>query len=114
MEFFRGVNVDWMGKAKYFVGLSLLLLVVGAASVLKQGMAYGIDFRGGTVITVRLAQTPPVAEIRAALSQAGLANTSIQQIVDPSDPASKNDIRISLEQKASEGEASADADRQTV
>ena len=26
MEFFKGVNVDWMGKAKYFVTLSLVLL----------------------------------------------------------------------------------------
>ena len=24
MEFFRNVNVDWMGKAKYFVALSLV------------------------------------------------------------------------------------------
>ena len=29
MEFFKGVNVDWMGKAKYFVALSLILLLVG-------------------------------------------------------------------------------------
>ena len=29
MELFKGVNVDWMGKAKYFVALSLILLVVG-------------------------------------------------------------------------------------
>ena len=29
MEFFQGVNVDWMGKAKYFVALSLMLLAVG-------------------------------------------------------------------------------------
>jgi preprotein translocase subunit SecF len=56
MEFFRGVNVDWMGKAKYFVGLSLILLVIGGVSVLRQGMTYGIDFRGGTDITVRADQ----------------------------------------------------------
>ena len=29
MEFFHNVNVDWMGKAKYFVALSLMLLAVG-------------------------------------------------------------------------------------
>ena len=48
MEFFHGVNLDWMGKAKYFVALSLILLTVGWASILKNGgMRYGIDFRGG-------------------------------------------------------------------
>src|SRR5579863_914706 len=33
MDFFRhDVNFDWMGKTKYFVALSLTLLLVGAAS----------------------------------------------------------------------------------
>jgi preprotein translocase subunit SecF len=112
MEFFKGVNVDWMGKAKYFVALSLVLLAIGGASVLRQGMTYGIDFRGGTDITVRFAQTPPIAQIRSALSQAGLSNSSIQAITDPSDPKSKNDLVISLEQKNSD--STLDTDRQTV
>jgi preprotein translocase subunit SecF len=114
MELFKGVNVDWMGKAKYFVGLSLLLLAVGAASVLHQGMTYGIDFRGGTDITVRFVQAPPIPEIRSALSQAGLTNSSIQTISDPSDAKSKNDLMISLEQKTGEENASLDTERQTV
>ena len=36
MEFFKGVNVDWMGKAKYFVTLSLILLAVGWVSILHR------------------------------------------------------------------------------
>jgi preprotein translocase subunit SecF len=114
MEFFREVNVDWMGKAKYFVGFSLLLLIVGAISVATQGLTYGIDFRGGTVITMRFAQPPPTAEIRNALSQAGLPNSSLQPLTDPSDPHSKNDLLISLEQKGNDENASLDTDRQTV
>jgi len=113
MELFRGVNVDWMGKAKYFVTLSLVLMAIGAFSVMRQGLAYGIDFRGGTVITVRFAQPPPTAQIRSALSGAGLPNSSIQPISDPSDSRSQNDLLISLGQKSGE-EASLDTDRQTV
>ena len=112
MEFFHGVNVNWMGKTKYFVALSLILLAVGGLSVLRRGMTYGIDFRGGTDITVRFAQTPPIAQIRSALSEVGLTNSSIQAITDPSDPKSKNDLVISLEQK--NNDASLDTDRQTV
>ena len=29
MEFFKQVDLDWMGKAKYFFALSLALLLVG-------------------------------------------------------------------------------------
>ena len=68
MEFFKGVNVDWMGKAKYFVTLSLILLAVGWTSILKNGgLRYGIDFRGGTLVYVRFAGTPPIDQIRKGL-----------------------------------------------
>jgi preprotein translocase subunit SecF len=114
MEFFHSVNVDWMGKAKYFVTLSLILLAIGVASFLKRGLNYGIDFKGGTVITVRFAQPPPTSQIRTSLSQAGLPNSSITPISDPADLRSKNDLMISLEQKGTDENASSDADRQTV
>ncbi len=59
MEFFKQVDIDWMGKAKYFFALSGLLLVVGMASLIaKGGPYYGIDFKGGTVVDVRFAGTP--------------------------------------------------------
>ncbi|MFY9689050.1 MAG: hypothetical protein WAJ86_03880, partial [Candidatus Acidiferrales bacterium] len=83
MEFFHGVNVDWMGKAKYFVSVSLILLALGWAAVAKShGLRYGIDFRGGTLVYVRFAQTPPINKIRKGLEQAGLGNSTIQQISD--------------------------------
>jgi preprotein translocase subunit SecF len=113
MEFFRGVNIDWMGKAKYFVTLSLVLLAIGWISVWRQGLRYGIDFRGGTLVYVRFATPPPVDEIRKGLQQAGLRNTTITPISDISDPNSKNDLQISLEQTGQSDEA-LDADRQAV
>jgi preprotein translocase subunit SecF len=114
MEFFRGVNVDWMGKAKYFVTFSLVLLLVGFVSEMKQGLTYGIDFKGGTVITVRFAQNPPTGQIRSALTEAGLANSEIKPITDAADPRSKNDLQISLGQKGNEESGSLDTSRQTV
>ena len=112
MEFFHGVNIDWMGKAKYFVTLSLILLAVGWISVWKQGLRYGIDFRGGTLVDVRFATPPPVDQIRKGLEAAGVHNFTVTPIRDFSDPNSKNDIEISLE-KAGAGEA-ADVEQQTV
>ena len=69
MEFFRGVNIDWMGKAKYFVALSLTLLAIGAVSIIRQGgLRYGIDFRGGTLVYVRFAER---AADRSAAQESG-------------------------------------------
>src|SRR5579864_2111672 len=113
MELFRGVNIDWMGKAKYFVTLSLVLLAIGWISVWKQGLRYGIDFRGGTLVDVRFAAPPPVDQIRKGLQEAGLHNSTITPISDISDPNSRNDVQISLEQTGQSDQA-LDADRQAV
>src|ERR1700722_19749055 len=114
MELFRSVNVDWMGKAKYFAALSALLLIVGWASVIRShGLNYGIDFRGGTLVYVRFASAPPIDQIRKGLTAAGLANSSIQQISDISDASSKNDVVIGLEQEG-QGDEALDAGKQKI
>jgi preprotein translocase subunit SecF len=114
MEFFHGVNLDWMGKAKYFVTLSLVLLAVGWISVLRNhGLRYGIDFRGGTLVYVRFSTTPPIDRIRKGLGEAGLANSTIQGISDLSNPNSRNDVVIGLEQKG-QGDEALDAGKQSI
>ena len=112
MEFFHNVNIDWMGKAKYFITLSLILLAVGWISVWKQGLRYGIDFRGGTLVDVRFASKPPIDEMRSGLDAAGLRNFTITSISDISDPNSKNDVEISIEK--SRGNEAADVQQQAV
>ena len=105
MNFFKQVDLDWMGKAKYFFALSLTLLVVGAASLyVHGGPYYGIDFKGGTVVDVRFAGTPPVDTIRAGLSKQGLANFTIVPVNDISTPNS-NEVLINLEEKGEGAEA---------
>jgi preprotein translocase subunit SecF len=116
MEFFKGVNVDWMGKAKYFVALSLILLVVGWASILKNGgMRYGIDFKGGTLVYVRFAGPAPLDQIRGGLSSAGLNDSTIQTISDNVlGGGSQNDVVIGLEQRGQSDEATLDAGREAI
>jgi preprotein translocase subunit SecF len=114
MEFFKGVNVDWMGKAKYFVVLSLVLLAIGWASILKNGgIRYGIDFRGGTLVYVRFAGPPPIDQIRKGLQSAGLANSTIQAISDIGNPNSQRDVVIGLEQHGT-GDESLDAGKNAI
>ena len=79
----------------------------------SHGLRYGIDFRGGTLVYVRFAQTPPINKIRKGLEQAGLGNSTIQQISDISDPSSKNDVVIGLEQSGGTNQ-SLDAGKQKI
>ena len=117
MEFFRNVNVDWMGKAKYFVALSAILLVVGWISIFTRvsknpGAMYGIDFRGGTLVYVRFAGKAPIDQIRDGLRKAGLPNSTIQSISDTQAAGSQSDVVIGLEQNASD--ESLDAGKQKI
>jgi preprotein translocase subunit SecF len=114
MEFFHSVNIDWMGKAKYFVSLSITLLIIGLIAWIHQGgLLYGIDFRGGAMVMVRFASAPPIGEIRKALDAAGLKNNEVTSSSDISNPNSKNDVMINVEQKG-EGEDALNASKQTI
>jgi preprotein translocase subunit SecF len=114
MELFRDVNVDWMGKAKYFVTLSLILLALGWISIFRNGgLRYGIDFRGGTLVYVRFSGPPPIDKIRDGLKAAGLANSTIQGISDISDRGPQSDVVIGLEQQG-QGDEALDAGKQAI
>ncbi len=112
MEFFKQANIDWMGKTKYFVALSLSLLVIGGISWARKGLYYGIDFNGGTLVYVRFAGPPPVDKIRQGLIQQGLGNSVIQPISDIGN-ANANEVMIGLEE-AGEGEEALDAGKTTI
>jgi preprotein translocase subunit SecF len=69
MELFKHSDFDFLGKKWFFINLSLVLTVAGFISLaVKGGPRYGIDFRGGALITVSFANRPPVDKVRAALS----------------------------------------------
>ena len=105
MNFFKQVDLDWMGKAKYFFGLSGLLLAAGLASVLSHGgLFYGIDFKGGTVVDVRFAGAPPIDTLRAGLAQQGIGNSTIVPVSDLT-TSNGNEVLINLEEKGQGAEA---------
>jgi preprotein translocase subunit SecF len=105
MEFFKQVDLDWMGKAKYFFGLSFLLLAAGVASIVTHGgLYYGIDFKGGTVVDVRFAGAPPIDTLRAGLAQQGIGNSTIVPVSDIT-ASNGNEVLINLEEKGQGAEA---------
>jgi preprotein translocase subunit SecF len=85
VELFRNANIDWLGKKWYFLGFSLIFSVAGVFSMLAwHGIPRGVDFKGGTQITVQFASAPNEEHIRAALDAAHVKDYTIQRISDPS------------------------------
>jgi preprotein translocase subunit SecF len=100
VEFFRNPNIDFLGKKWYFLAFSLVFSVAGVFSMLFwHGIPYGVDFRGGTLVYVKFAQTPDNNAIRAAMDRAGLHNARIQSYGSPG----SNEVLIDVsEQETSE------------
>src|SRR5258708_4399200 len=68
MELFKNTNYDFLGKKWPFIIASLVLTVAGLASmVMRGGLKYGIDFKGGAQMRVKFASTPPLDKIRSAM-----------------------------------------------
>src|ERR1041384_3915815 len=90
-QLFKDVNVDWLGKRRFFISISIILLLVGMGSALyrhafhpngTEAFNLGVDFKGGTVVTVKFNQPPSVEAIRTAIDQAGIKDATIQPVLD--------------------------------
>ena len=94
MEFFHNVNIDFLGKKWYFLAFSLIFSVAGVLSILFwHHIPWGLDFRGGTIVTVKFAHKPDIPAVHTALDHAGLHHPKIQ----PYDLAIYNKVLIDLD-----------------
>jgi preprotein translocase subunit SecF len=96
VEFFRNTNIDFLGKKWYFLSFSLIFSVAGILSMLFwHKVPVGVDFRGGTLVYVKFAQTPDISSIRKQLDKAGLHNAVIQRY----GPEADNEVVVRLDIK---------------
>jgi preprotein translocase subunit SecF len=105
VELFRNANIDWLGKKWYFLGFSLIFSVAGICSMLFwHGIPRGVDFKGGTQITVQFTSAPNEDHIRAALDAAHIRDAKIQRISEVGGGAGNKEI-ISLPQSTAQDSA---------
>src|SRR5262247_2994214 len=111
MEIIKNPNFDFLGKAKYFVALSLLLIAAGVAWIWTKGIHYGVEFSGGTQLILQFQNPPEIDKIRDAVNRVD-AGAVIQTYGDPR--ANKVLVRVSGEVTESDLDASARKVREAV
>jgi preprotein translocase subunit SecF len=77
----------------------------------KGSFRYGVDFKGGTLVTVRFQEAPPIDRIRELLAESGLGAPQVQGMRGGTETA--NDVLIQLDQTA-EDEADLGRGREVV
>jgi preprotein translocase subunit SecF len=79
MQFLVNSNIDFIGKAKFSLILSMVLILVGVGSlVISGGPSLSIDFTGGTILQVKITPAPDIAEVRNAIEVAGFEGVQVQ------------------------------------
>lgn len=114
-ELLGNINVDWMGKRKIFISVSILILLAGLFSAIGRQLTpsgtesfnLGVDFKGGTVVTTKFRQKPSTDDIRNALQNVGIPESVIQDSLDKKDEVLIK-IPVFETEVAAEGQANED------
>ncbi len=94
MRIIRETNFPFLSYRRYAIGGSLLIILAGVAyMIFGPGLNLGIDFIGGTQVTVKFRDAPDLDRIRKALSTITSATPEIQRF----DEAEKHEILIRVE-----------------
>jgi preprotein translocase subunit SecF len=69
MEILKNPHYDFLGKARYFIPLSLALVAAGVFTLVAGKLRYGVEFSGGTQLIAKFKETPQVDRIRDAVEK---------------------------------------------
>ncbi len=69
-------------KRKIFYIISLIIIIPGLVSLVFQGLNTGIDFKGGSILHVKMNNSVSSAEVRSVLSDFDLDRSEVQKSGD--------------------------------
>ncbi|MFN2532090.1 MAG: protein translocase subunit SecF [Pyrinomonadaceae bacterium] len=118
LQVFKDVRVDWLANRRWFITVSVLLMLAGLASAVfrqathRQAFNLGVDFKGGTVVTVKFKERPADEALRSRLVNQGVRDAIVQPVTDKTDTVL---IKLPLEEQGgAENKAQVDAGRAQV
>jgi len=91
----QSLNIDFLGKRKFALIISTLLIVVSLTSLIMRGLNLGIDFTGGTLVEIGYSQPVELQPIRDALVQNQFNDAIVQHF------GTARDVMIRLPAQAS-------------
>ncbi len=80
MEFIKpDINIDFVGKIKIALLLSLSLILISILSLIIKGPKYGVDFAGGILVQVRFSKAVEISRLRNSLKDLKLGDFVVQK-----------------------------------
>jgi preprotein translocase subunit SecF len=91
MRIFANANYNFIKWRWHAIAISAIITIAGIVTILVRGLPLGVDFSGGTVLTVKFAQATNEDAVRRALGPLS-SEAQVQTIGDPG----QNEILIRL------------------
>lgn len=79
----KETNIDFMGKRFFALVLSAILVLTGIFAFVQIWTGHakmGLEFTGGTALTLDFQQTPPLDQARSLLAQNGFGDAQLQDV----------------------------------
>ncbi|MDZ4784866.1 MAG: protein translocase subunit SecF [bacterium] len=106
----ENTNFDFIGKSKYAIALSIAISIMTVYLWVSKGDSkYGIDYKGGTEIVIKLSENTESQIVREALEAGGVKDATVQSFeagsqeysikVSGSEDTTKNSILAALKAK---------------
>ena len=90
-------KINFSSKFKTGNILSIIFFLLSVLFILFKGLNYGIDFKGGTLIELRLNGIANASDIRSVLNNMNLGDVNVKKF------GKEGDFLIKVEQKVDEG-----------
>ena len=91
--------INFMGLRYYGAAFSIIVMIISLASLAFQGLNFGLDFTGGTLVEVKFPNPVVPENVRIALEQAGLHEAVVQHF------GSERDVLVRVPPQKGEAEA---------
>ena len=100
MEIIGKTTLDFMGKRMFALVFSALIIAAGIASLAVQGLSFGIDFTGGTLVEVSYNEPVDIGKVRTDLEEGGIKDAQVQYFGTAKDIMVR--LRVSPDKKAAQ------------
>ena len=104
MRFFHKTHIQFMKYRWHWIAISTALNLIALGLIFfGPGFKYGVDFAGGSQLTVKFKSDPDVARLRRSLENLNLGAVTIQRFDEPE----RHELLIRLQSAGQEGDFSA-------